>query len=104
MNLTHTKGNISIDLTAEEESILYSDMVSITDFFTGLMDQILRHKKSQLAEAEKARLMADPTVTSIPKDSDELAREHLKRPDYKDAKTRQAEHEAELKKQAKQAP
>ncbi len=97
MNLTHTPGNISIDLTPEEERVLYSDMVSVTEFFEGLVDQILRQKKRQLAEAERHRLMADPTVTAIPKDDDELAKAHIERPDYEDAKARQARFEAEVR-------
>ena len=85
-----------INLTALEEAILKNDLLDIEAWVRGALAGKINNCRKRMEAGEIARLQADPTVTSIPKNRDVLLEQAIASPSYKDRAARDEDEKKRL--------
>ena len=88
----------TISITDSEKKALEYVALSVQDWIDNAVDNRARIAIDEIYNSEVARMTADPSITSIPADKDQVVLEA----DIKSAATRQAEADAEPKLEQKQ--
>tara|TARA_Y100000296_G_scaffold46896_1_gene53764 strand:+ start:662 stop:934 length:273 start_codon:yes stop_codon:yes gene_type:complete len=83
----------TISITDSEKKALEYVALSVQDWIDNAVDNRARIAIDEIYNSEVARMTADPSITSIPADKDQVVLEA----DIKSAATRQAEADAEPK-------
>ena len=78
-------------LSTTEESILKNDLLDIQDWCDGALAGKINNCKKRMIREWHSRLMADPSVESIPANEDDLVALIVARDDYKNRVERDAE-------------
>ena len=81
----------TISITDSEKKALEYVALSVQDWIDNAVDNRARIAIDEIYNSEVARMTADPSITSIPADKDQVVLEA----DIKSAATRQAEVDAE---------
>ena len=82
---------ILITLSKDETKALKYNLADIGDWIQQTIKGKLSSSQESLAREWKAKLEADPSVTSVPVKTERLAKVITDRADYKDKATREAE-------------
>ena len=82
---------ILIALSKDETKALKYNLADIGDWIKQTINGKLSSSQESLAREWKAKLEADPSVTSVPVKTERLAKVITDRADYKDKATREAE-------------
>ena len=81
---------ITIDIADTDALALKNDLVDIGDWAQKAVKGKIANCRSRMVDEWLPRLMADPAVTAIPADEDEMIALVVARPDYKDRVAREA--------------
>ena len=94
---TQKMKTISIEITEEDYKILCHELFDPKTWTENAVAGKINSIKKRLIPKAVQELVADPTVTTIPADNDEICNRFFDRPGYKNAKVRKEEEDANFK-------
>ena len=83
-------------ISTTEESVLKNDLLDIQDWWDKALVGKVNNCKKRMIKEWHSKLMADPSVESIPANEDDLVALIVARDDYKNRVERDAEEAAEM--------